>query len=756
MTVAVTMLGLTAWADQTTGEWAMNIDGTPAKSGQATTDHLFVRGAYDDGVEADNMVEYINNGTQLVWFWLDDDAIYQNTRVQALTPIAYNQAGDKYDEITYNSFQCELYLPEHFSLQTYINDEGEEIDFVQGDRLPTSSELLYQKMGTSKVIDGVTYSVYRIICTSTAEYGCHFSSKNAAKYQANGALKKDDGALFGLYVSIDDIANAVGEMPDMIIANLEFGFREAFTNTPVWEPNDYRFIYCTGGNNESQRFQFYQRVKLLGKTEAELTEEPVISYTMSSGAVTITATGEGDITLSVDGQQVSNPCTIERGDQDRTVMVTATARAVGKISNQTSTTIVIPARPGASGNNQLTMPVVTMAEAGKPFDLPVAMENSADISALQCDVFLPDGITLAPEGVELAEDRVSSSHSATVRDLGNGAFRVLIASPVAALIGGNEGELFTLHLNVAPGVADGNYNIMLGNIVLADADAVTYTAPDVDAMVTVKSYAKGDANGDGLVNVGDYVTTANYILGLEPDPFIYSAADVDESGTIDVGDMVGIISIVLGDYTVPDNAPSNGEVEMSGHATSMGNDHIGFTINLKNEMALTAWQMDLQLPEGVTLDKAELTSRVASHRLSVNELGDGSYRLLGFSAVNSPVAGSEGALLTLELSGTEPDELEPILVKNILLAETDMTIHRANSFLMNGQTISVNEQDASMRIYSQGSNIVVETPVDTTVDIIMANGMSRSLVAKAGVNTYPAAKGLHIVRANGKVAKLNL
>ncbi len=85
-----------------------------------------------------------------------------------------------------------------------------------------------------------------------------------------------------------------------------------------------------------------------------------------------------------------------------------------------------------------------------------------------------------------------------------------------------------------------------------------------------------------------------------------------------------------------------------------------------------------------------------------------------------------------------------------------MTIHRANSFLMNGQTISVNEQDASMRIYSQGSNIVVETPVDTTVDIIMANGMSRSLVAKAGVNTYPAAKGLHIVRANGKVAKLNL
>ena len=89
---------------------------------------------------------------------------------------------------------------------------------------------------------------------------------------------------------------------------------------------------------------------------------------------------------------------------------------------------------------------------------------------------------------------------------------------------------------------------MLGNIVLADADAETYFIPDVDATVMVKTYARGDANGDGAVNVGDIVTVTNYILALDPDPFVFSAADVDENGSIDVGDLVGIVNILLGGF----------------------------------------------------------------------------------------------------------------------------------------------------------------------------------------------------------------
>ena len=44
----------------------------------------------------------------------------------------------------------------------------------------------------------------------------------------------------------------------------------------------------------------------------------------------------------------------------------------------------------------------------------------------------------------------------------------------------------------------------------------------------------------------------------------------------------------------------------------------------------------------------------------------------------------------------------------------------------------------------------------TIVEIIMTNGMSRTMTATAGRNVYPASKGINIVRVDGKVSKLSL
>ena len=140
MLLAIALMGLTAWADQTQGEWGKNYDGTPAMSGQATMDHLFVRGTYD-GATDDNTIMFKYSDEHVVWFWLDDDEIYQNAKVQALTPIPYNLAGDLYNEITYNSFQCDLYLPEHFSLEDYEDEEGDVSFYRLGERFPNSSIL---------------------------------------------------------------------------------------------------------------------------------------------------------------------------------------------------------------------------------------------------------------------------------------------------------------------------------------------------------------------------------------------------------------------------------------------------------------------------------------------------------------------------------------------------------------------------------------------------------------------------------------
>ena len=267
---AAASLSLSAFAqDLETGEWAVLEDGSPAKIGQTTNDHVFARNAYDDvnpGTVYDNFVTFKAGTPQTVWFWLDDDEIYQNEKVQALPKTLIKDGGAPYNEITYNSFQCDLYLPMSVQMIKTENEDGDEIMFVQGDRMPNSAEFTFGEKDFTKTIDGIEYRVYSLICSNKQNNGTHFSAKNATRYTNNGALKKDDAALIGIFLQNNNQAEVEGRLADMIIANQEFGLREPFTVEPKWEPNDYRFIYGTGGNNETQRFQLYNRVALFGSS----------------------------------------------------------------------------------------------------------------------------------------------------------------------------------------------------------------------------------------------------------------------------------------------------------------------------------------------------------------------------------------------------------------------------------------------------------------------------------------------------------
>lgn len=56
--------------------------------------------------------------------------------------------------------------------------------------------------------------------------------------------------------------------------------------------------------------------------------------------------------------------------------------------------------------------------------------------------------------------------------------------------------------------------------------------------------ARGDANGSMKVEVGDVVAEISYILGGNPQPFIFDAADVNEDKNINVLDIVGTVNII--------------------------------------------------------------------------------------------------------------------------------------------------------------------------------------------------------------------
>ena len=269
---AVASLGLSAFADDlATGEYAFLADGTtPAMVGQSTKDHMFVRMDYNDMGDAatyDNTVSFKSGTPQTVWMWLDDDEIYLNEKVQALPPTLIKDGGAPYNEITYNSFQCDLYLPMSINMVKDENEDGDEILFKQGDRMPGSAEFTFgEKEGETKVIDGITYHIYTLILSNKQNNGTHLSARNATRYTNNGALKKDDAPVIGIFLQNVNQEEVEGHLADAIIANQEFGLREPFTVEPKWEPNEYRFIYGTGGNNETQRYQLYTRVALYGST----------------------------------------------------------------------------------------------------------------------------------------------------------------------------------------------------------------------------------------------------------------------------------------------------------------------------------------------------------------------------------------------------------------------------------------------------------------------------------------------------------
>ena len=265
---AAASLSASAFAqDLKTGEYAWQTDGTPAMIGQCVEDHLFVRDDYADRERTEtNKVSFKAGTPAVVNFWLNDDQIYTNEAVQALTPVPCYIDGDElYKEVTYNSAQFNIYLPMQMTLIRYkFPGEKRDVAYAAGDRLSYDATVQWSEQAATTTVDGIEYRVYKVLVTNNENNACHFSGNEDAYADHGGALMKDDAPLFMLAIQNANQEEVEGRLADMIIANQEFGIRE--TNRDGWEVNLQRYIYGTGGNNVEQRFQLYTRVGMWGSS----------------------------------------------------------------------------------------------------------------------------------------------------------------------------------------------------------------------------------------------------------------------------------------------------------------------------------------------------------------------------------------------------------------------------------------------------------------------------------------------------------
>ena len=102
--------------------------------------------------------------------------------------------------------------------------------------------------------------------------------------------------------------------------------------------------------------------------------------------------------------------------------------------------------------------------------------------------------------------------------------------------------------NVRGGFVIQDFHILCGSV------GQTAVGPGSSASFGVNSgywqeniygFLRGDANSDGLINLGDVVYLLNYLFKSGPEPAIYAAGDANCDQTIELGDVIYLLNYLF-------------------------------------------------------------------------------------------------------------------------------------------------------------------------------------------------------------------
>ncbi len=194
---------------------------------------------------------------------------------------------------------------------------------------------------------------------------------------------------------------------------------------------------------------------------------------------------------------------------------------------------------------------VATALKGSYGTMSISMKNTQATSAYSFDLLLPDGVTV--DSYTLSSRH--NGHAETMnRNETTGAYSFAVLSLQSKEIKESDGVIWTLKLNVADNVEAGDYAVKIQNAKYSLANGSTsIVLPEVVSLLTIEEYIKGDANGDGTVDIADAVCIVNRIVGKATPSYIDAAADANADGVVDIADAVRIVNLVVG--KIPALAP---------------------------------------------------------------------------------------------------------------------------------------------------------------------------------------------------------
>jgi len=183
---------------------------------------------------------------------------------------------------------------------------------------------------------------------------------------------------------------------------------------------------------------------------------------------------------------------------------------------------------------------------GENITIELEILNDDPFVAFEVHFDLPEGFGYVPGSAVLNPDR-KANHLINAGIHGvTGKLVVIAFSWTNAYFTGNSGIVATFSLTT-PETA-GTYPLLPENSVISNIQGNNILTGYINGTITLTSGIQtlpGDSNCDGEVNVMDVITTINYILGNNPQPFCFIEADVNGDGSVNAIDVIGTINIIL-------------------------------------------------------------------------------------------------------------------------------------------------------------------------------------------------------------------
>ena len=148
-------------------------------------------------------------------------------------------------------------------------------------------------------------------------------------------------------------------------------------------------------------------------------------------------------------------------------------------------TLSLLAAASASALDRLHINDFTIAP-GETKMVEVMLDNDSAYTALQADIFLPEGLTIEQDDGDYIfslTDRKGSDHTLASAVLSSGAIRLYITSQALNNFGGNSGALISFNITASDTLSSSK-TIEIKNILATDEDRVLHHFPNATCTVT--------------------------------------------------------------------------------------------------------------------------------------------------------------------------------------------------------------------------------------------------------------------------------